>query len=138
MRYRRRDDLPVGPKSFWRDFSAAERFKLTHSLGDYNAVRQIFYWGPLGAVAMMVLSDVAIWKPVQTYPLEMLFGGFQGTGPVYFLFMSAIVLFLIVHVALVILVPKTFVAMVVGKATAHPHAHPGMARPGTAHTGDMT
>ncbi len=89
-----RDYLPVGPKSFWRDFSAAARFKLAHSLGEYNAVQRVFYWGALGAVAMMVLSGIAIWKPVQTYPLEVLFGGFQGARLVHFLFMTAIVLFL--------------------------------------------
>jgi len=118
----RRDYLPVGPKSFWRDFSAAARFKLAHSLGEYNAVQRVFYWGALAAIAMMLLSGVTIWKPVQTYPLELLFGGFQGARLVHFLFMSAIVLFLIVHVTLVALVPKTLVAMVLGKATAIPHA----------------
>jgi len=133
-----RDYLPVGPKSFWRDFAAAARFKLAHSLGKYNAVQRVFYWGALGAIAMMLLSGIAIWKPVQTYPLEVLFGGFQGARLVHFLFMTAIVLFLMVHVALVILVPKTFVAMVLGKATARPHARPATAPTGTAHTEDAT
>ena len=118
----RRDFLPVGPLSFWRDFSAAARFKLDHRLGEYNAVQRVFYWGVLAAVAMMLLSGIAIWKPVQTYPLETLFGGFQGARIVHFLFMAAIALFIVVHVALVILVPKTFVAMTLGRATATPHA----------------
>jgi thiosulfate reductase cytochrome b subunit len=43
---------------------------------------------------------------------------------VHFLFMAAIVAFLVIHVSLVILVPKTFVAMVFGKATAKPHGEP--------------
>lgn len=116
-----RDFLPVGPVSFWRDFTAAARFKLDHRLGQYNAVQRVFYWGVLGAVAMMLLSGIAIWKPVQTYPLETLFGGFQGARIVHFLFMSAIAGFIVVHVALVILVPKTFVAMTLGRATAKPH-----------------
>ncbi len=118
----RRDFLPVGPRAFLRDFLAAATFRLTHRLGEYNAVQRVFYWGALGAVAMMLLSGIAIWKPVQTYPLEVLFGGFQGAHLVHFLFMSAIALFVVVHVALVILVPKTFVAMTLGKATARPHA----------------
>lgn len=132
----RRDYLPVGPKSFWRDFSAAARFKLAHNLGEYNAVQRVFYWGALAAIAMMLLSGVTIWKPVQTYPLEVLFGGFQGARVVHFLFMSAIVLFLIVHVALVMLVPKTLVAMVLGKATATPHAHQGGVQPANPYNGD--
>jgi len=111
-----RDFLPVGPKSFLRDFLAAARFRLEHSLGEYNAVQRVFYWGVLALVALMLLSGIAIWKPVQTYPLEVLFGGFQGARIVHFLGMSLIVAFLMVHVALVILVPRTFVAMVTGHA----------------------
>jgi len=54
---------------------------------------------------------------VQTYPLEALFGGFQGARIVHFLVMTGLVLFLVVHVALVILVPKTLRAMITGSAT---------------------
>jgi thiosulfate reductase cytochrome b subunit len=119
-----RDFFPIGPKLFLRDFIAAATFKLQHRLGEYNVVQRVAYWGALFSVAMMLLSGVAIWKPVQTYPLEVLFGGFQGARLVHFLFMSAIVAFIVIHVALVILVPKTFVAMTLGKATARPHARP--------------
>ncbi len=117
----RRDFLPVGPISFLRDFIAAARFKLVHRLGEYNAVQKVFYWGVLALVALMLISGIAIWKPVQTYPLEVVFGGFQGARLVHFLGMAGIVAFMLVHVALVILVPKTFVAMVLGRATAKPH-----------------
>ncbi|HEY8290446.1 MAG TPA: cytochrome b/b6 domain-containing protein, partial [Acetobacteraceae bacterium] len=89
--------------------------------GEYNVVQRVAYWGALFAVAMMLLSGVAIWKPVQTYPLELLFGGFQGARLVHFLFMAAIVAFIVIHVALVILVPRTFLAMTLGRATARPH-----------------
>ncbi|HVC62797.1 MAG TPA: cytochrome b/b6 domain-containing protein [Acetobacteraceae bacterium] len=118
----RRDFLPVGPKSFLRDFLAAARFRLEHHLGEYNVVQRVFYWGVLGLVALMLLSGIAIWKPVQTYPLVRLFGGFQGARVVHFLGMSAIVAFLLVHVALVILVPRSFIAMVTGRA-AEPVRH---------------
>jgi thiosulfate reductase cytochrome b subunit len=117
----RRDFLPIGPTAFWRDLSAAARFRLAHRLGEYNVVQRVAYWGVLLAVAMMLLSGIAIWKPVQSYPLEAVFGGFQGARLVHFVFMSAIALFIVVHVALVILVPKTFVAMTWGRATARPH-----------------
>jgi thiosulfate reductase cytochrome b subunit len=70
---------------------------------------------------MMLLSGLAIWKPVQFAPLTYLFGGFQGARLVHFLFMSAIALFVVVHVALVILVPKTFVAMTLGRAQGGHH-----------------
>ena len=121
----RRDFLPIGPRLFWRDFVAAATFRLQHRLGEYNVVQRVAYWGALGSVAMMLLSGIAIWKPVQTYPLEVLFGGFQGARIVHLVFMTAIVLFIAIHVALVILVPKTFVAMTLGRATAMPHARKG-------------
>lgn len=114
----RKDFLPIGPRLFWRDFNAALRFRLAHRLGEYNVVQRVAYWGVLAAVAMMLLLGIAIWKPVQTYPLETLFGGFQGARVVHFLFMAAIALFILIHVALVILVPKTFVAMTLGRASA--------------------
>ena len=65
-----RDFLPVGPRSFMRDMVAALRFRLEHRLGEYNAVQKVGYWGALAAVAVMILSGIAIWKPVQSYPLE--------------------------------------------------------------------
>jgi thiosulfate reductase cytochrome b subunit len=123
----RRDFFPVGPKSFLRDFIAAATFKLEHRLGEYNVVQRVAYWVALGSVAMMLLSGLAIWKPVQTYPLEAAFGGFQAARIVHFLFMSVIAGFIAVHVALVILVPKTFVAMTLGRATAAPHKKKGAA-----------
>jgi thiosulfate reductase cytochrome b subunit len=118
----RRDFLPVGPRSIARDMAAALRFRLAHRLGEYNAVQKAAYWGVLAAVAVMILSGIAIWKPVQTYPLELLFGGFQGARVVHFLGMTGIVFFLIVHVALTLLVPRTLLAMMVGRATEPRHS----------------
>ena len=114
----RRDFLPVGPKSFWRDFMAAATFRLEHSLGEYNAVQKAFYWGALLAVFGLIVSGLAIWKPVQTYPLEALLGGFKAARVVHFLLMSAVTGFIAVHVALVALVPKTLIAMVLGRASS--------------------
>ena len=117
-----RDFLPVGPRAIARDMVAALTFRLEHRLGEYNAVQKVAYWGALAAVAVMMVSGIAIWKPVQTYPLELLFGGFQGARLVHFIGMAGILFFLIVHVALTLLVPRTLLAMVVGRATAPRHA----------------
>jgi thiosulfate reductase cytochrome b subunit len=117
----RRDFLPVGPRTVTRDMIAALRFRLEHRLGEYNAVQKAAYWGALAAVAVMILSGTAIWKPVQTHPLELLFGGFQGARMVHFLVMAGIVFFLVVHVGLTLIVPRTLLAMVVGRATELRH-----------------
>ncbi len=113
----RRDLLPVGPRSFLHDFLAAARFRLEHHLGTYNAVQKVFYWGVLFAILMMVVSGLAIWKPVQLGWLTWALGGFAFARIVHFFFMAAIVAFLLVHVTLVALVPKTLVAMLLGRAT---------------------
>lgn len=120
----KRDLLPVGPRLFFHDFIAAATFKLEHRLGEYNAVQKVFYLGVVLAIAMMFLSGLAIWKPVQFQALTWLFGGFQAARWVHFLFMTAIAGFIVVHVALVAIVPKTLVAMVLGRATARPHHAP--------------
>ncbi|MGY2051114.1 cytochrome b/b6 domain-containing protein [Methylobacterium sp. JK268] len=116
----RRDFLPVGPRAFLRDITAALRFRLEHRLGEYNAVQKVFYWGVIAAIVVIITSGIAIWKPVQTYPLEVVFGGFQGARIVHFLAMTAIVGFLAIHLALAALVPSTLVAMITGRSGPGP------------------
>jgi thiosulfate reductase cytochrome b subunit len=120
-RHFQRDFLPVGPLSFLRDFTDAARGKLAHRLGEYNAVQRVFYWGVMAAIVMMVLSGLAIWKPVQFQTLTWACGGYEAARVVHFLGMAAIVGFLVIHVALTILVPKTLVAMVTGEASEAHH-----------------
>ncbi len=117
----RRDFLPLSPRAFFSDLADALALRLDHRLGVYNAVQKAFYWGALFAVLMMVLTGLSIWKPVQLGGLTWLFGGFDTARIVHFFFMCAIVGFLAVHVALVMLVPKTFIAMTLGRATAPTH-----------------
>jgi thiosulfate reductase cytochrome b subunit len=113
--------LPLRPRDVWRDFIAAATFRLPHRLGEYNAVQRFAYWGVLFSILMMFLTGLAIWKPVQLSWLTALFGGYPTARVLHFIFMSAICLFMLVHVALVIIVPQTLIAMVFGRAA---HAHP--------------
>jgi thiosulfate reductase cytochrome b subunit len=116
----RRDFLPVSVGAFWRDFTAALRGRLGHRLGEYNAVQKVFYWGVLAAILVTILSGFSIWKPVQLHWLTRFFGGYEFARVVHFLGMAAIVGFLVVHLALTALVPKTLVAMVLGRASDAP------------------
>lgn len=118
----RRDFTPVSIRAFFRDFFAAARGKLDHRLGQYNAVQKVFYWGVLLAIIVTILSGLSIWKPVQFQELTWLFGGYEFARVVHFLGMAAIVGFLLVHIALTILVPKTLVAMIIGHASSIPHS----------------
>jgi thiosulfate reductase cytochrome b subunit len=114
----RRAFLPVGPAVFWRDVVAAMTFRLPHRIGAYNAVQKALYIGVLAAGVVTVLSGLAIWKPGQLQELTFLFGGFDFARVVHFFGMAAIVAFLIVHVALVVIVPKTLPPMITGRARA--------------------
>jgi thiosulfate reductase cytochrome b subunit len=113
--------FPVSPRAFLRDAVAALTFRLPHQLGVYNAVQKVLYLGVLAAGVVMVLSGLAIWKPGQFQELAWLFGGFDTARLVHFLGMSAIVLFLIVHISLVIIVPKTLPTMITGRASVSTH-----------------
>ena len=112
----RRDIWPAGPREFGRDLSAALRFRLKHERGVYNAVQRLLYAGVLVAVMLIVASGLSIWKPVQFGWLAALFGGYDTARYVHFALMCAIVAFLVIHVALVALVPRTLVGMVTGGA----------------------
>jgi thiosulfate reductase cytochrome b subunit len=93
----------------------ALRFCLAHDdLTNYNAVQKILYLGIMAVGVLIVISGLALWKPVQFSELASLFGSFQTIRLVHFLCMSAIVLFLLVHVTLALLVPKSLVAMLTG------------------------
>ena len=117
----RRDFLPISVGAFTRDFLAALRGRLGHRLGEYNAVQKAFYWGVLAAIVVTILSGLSIWKPVQLQWLTALFGGYNSARVVHFFGMAAIVAFLVVHLALTALVPKTLVAMILGRASETPH-----------------
>ena len=91
-------------------------FKLAHDdLSHYNAVQKVLYSGVILAGIVIVLSGLSIWKPVQFQELTALFGGYDAARYVHFLAMSAIVGFLIVHVVLALIVPKSLRAMITGR-----------------------
>jgi thiosulfate reductase cytochrome b subunit len=112
----RRKLWPIRPREVLADVKAALTFKLAHhDLSTYNAVQKLLYAGVILCGVIIVLSGIAIWKPVQFQELTWLFGGYDAARYVHFITMAAIVGFLIVHIALALIVPKSLKAMVVGK-----------------------
>lgn len=111
----RRMLLPIRFDELIADVRDALRFKLVHEdATHYNAVQKSLYIGVMCAGVLIVISGLALWKPIQLSELVTLFGSFQNVRLVHFLCMAAIFGFLCVHVALALLVPKTIVAMVGG------------------------
>jgi len=78
-------------------------------------VQKTLYVGVLLAGAVIVASGFAIWKPVQLQELAALFGGYEAARRVHFFAMVAIVLFLVVHVVMAFLVPRSLRAMIRGR-----------------------
>ena len=112
----RRKLFPISPREVWRDLLAALRGRLAHDdLTVYNAVQRLLYVGILLTVVVIVLSGLSIWKPVQFQALTAFFGGYNTARYVHFAAMTAIVAFLVVHVTLAILVPKSVRAMIIGR-----------------------
>jgi thiosulfate reductase cytochrome b subunit len=110
----RRSFWPIRPREVLREFLLALQFKLGHDGGVYNAVQRLFYVGVIGAMIVVFLSGLAIWKPVQFQTLAALMGGYEGARIVHFVAMTAIVGFLIVHLSLVAIVPSTLWPMIWG------------------------
>jgi thiosulfate reductase cytochrome b subunit len=112
----RRKLLPIRPREVARDLAAAFRGRLSHDdLSRYNAVQKLLYAAILVVGVLIVLSGLAIWKPVQLWELTVLFGGYEGARLVHFFAMAAIVLFLVLHIVMALLVPKSLRAMIRGR-----------------------
>ena len=108
--------FPIRGREILADVAAALRGKLAHDdLAVYNAVQKLLYLGVIVAGVVIVLSGLSIWKPVQLQWLTALFGGYDAARYVHFFAMSAIVLFLVVHVVVALLVPKSLRAMIIGR-----------------------
>ena len=80
----------------------------------YYAVQKLLYIIVILAGIAQVITGLAIWKPVQFSGLVALLGGFQTARILHFTGMAVIVGFLLVHLALALLVPKTLWAMLSG------------------------
>jgi thiosulfate reductase cytochrome b subunit len=108
--------LPITPAGVLADTRAALSGKLSHDdLSKYNYVQKLLYVGIIVVGVVIVLSGLSIWKPVQLQYLTALFGAYDVARYVHFFCMAAIVAFLVVHVALALLVPKSLRAMIIGR-----------------------
>ena len=112
----RRKLVPIRPGDVLSDARAALTGKLNHDdLSVYNAVQKLLYLGVILAGIVIVLSGLSIWKPVQLQELTAVFGGYDAARYVHFFAMATIVGFLIVHVVMALLVPKSLRAMITGR-----------------------
>ena len=112
----RRKLIPIRPREVLTDAKAALTGTLAHeNLAVYNAVQKLLYLGIILIGGIIVLSGLAIWKPVQLQELTAAFGGYDTARYVHFFAMAAIVGFLVIHVIMSVVVPTSLRAMITGR-----------------------
>ncbi|EPC0969884.1 cytochrome b/b6 domain-containing protein [Enterobacter asburiae] len=108
--------FPLSWRQLKDDLFQALRGKLQHAdLRHYNMVQKIAYLFILLDGIVLVLSGLVLWKSVQFPFLRTLFGGYDCARYVHFFAMSALALFIVIHLLMVLLVPRTLLAMLRGR-----------------------
>jgi thiosulfate reductase cytochrome b subunit len=108
--------LPITVRGIVSDVSNALRGKLAHDdLTVYNTAQRAAYVAIILAAIVIIVSGLAIWKPVQLQWLTGLMGGYEGARLVHFIAMATVVFIVAVHIVMVILVPRTFPSMITGR-----------------------
>lgn len=108
--------LPLSPRAVLQDLGAALRGRLGHEdPARYNAVQKLAYLFVIVDVAVLICSGLVLWKSVQFPHLRELMGGYEGARRVHFFAMAALVGFFAVHLLMVVLVPRTLLAMLRGR-----------------------
>jgi len=112
----RRQFFPIAPREVLREMAAALKGKLSHAdLRHYNSVQRLAYVFVMVDSILLVLSGMVLWKSVQFPHLRELLGGYEGARRIHFFAMAAMCAFIIVHVVMVALVPRTLIAMLRGR-----------------------
>jgi thiosulfate reductase cytochrome b subunit len=111
----RRKLFPISVRDVLATVADALRFRLGHDdLTHYNGVQKVLYLGVMMVGILIVITGLCLWKPVQFSELANLFGSFQTIRLIHFLCMSVIVAFILVHVTLALLVPRSLLTMLTG------------------------
>ena len=112
----RRKLWPISPSAVVADVLAAFRGRLSHAdLSVYNSAQRAAYAALILTITLLVASGLAVWKPVQLQGLAALMGGYEGARLVHFVAMSLTVAIVLVHVGMVVLVPRTLAMMITGR-----------------------
>lgn len=112
----RRKFFPLGPRTLLADIKAALHGKLAHAdLRHYNQVQKFAYLFAIVDTCVLVASGLVLWKSVQFGLLRELLGGYESARLIHFFAMALLISFVAVHVAMVVLVPRTLRAMITGR-----------------------
>ncbi|WP_443748430.1 cytochrome b/b6 domain-containing protein [Asticcacaulis solisilvae] len=111
-----RQFLPLSASAIWTDFKSFLSGHLSHSdIRRYNAVQKVAYLFAMADIVVLVLSGLVLFKSVQLPWLRELLGGYEFARRIHFWAMACMVGFIVVHVVMAVLVPRTIRAMVWGR-----------------------
>lgn len=105
--------FPLSPRQVLREVVDALRGRLSHDdLRRYNSVQRAAYLFVIVDTVLLVLSGLVLWKSVQLSVLRDLLGGYEIARRVHFLAMAGLVAFVVLHVVMVALVPRSLLTMI--------------------------
>jgi thiosulfate reductase cytochrome b subunit len=108
--------FPVSPRALLADLRAALKGRLAHADPlHYNMVQRLAYLFVVLDSVLLVVSGLVLWKSVQFPLLRELMLGYEGARRVHFFAMAALAAFVLVHLVMVALVPRTLLYMVRGR-----------------------
>jgi thiosulfate reductase cytochrome b subunit len=107
--------FPLSPRAILHDLGEALKGRLSHAdPSHYNAVQKFAYLFVMLDIAVLIVSGLAIWKSVQFPLLRELMGGYDRARVVHFCAMSLLAGFIVVHLTMVALVPRSLLTMIRG------------------------
>jgi thiosulfate reductase cytochrome b subunit len=108
--------FPLSVRAILHDLGEALKGHLSHAdPSRYNAVQKFAYLFVMLDIALLIVSGLAIWKSVQFPLLRELMGGYDRARVVHFCAMALLAGFIVVHLAMVALVPRSLLTMIRGR-----------------------
>lgn len=108
--------FPLSPRGFVADLKAAFHGRLSHAdPRRYNTVQRAAYLFVILDLVLLVVSGLVLWKSVQFPLLRELMGGYEAARYVHFFTMAALVAFVVIHVVMALLVPRSLWRMIRGR-----------------------
>jgi thiosulfate reductase cytochrome b subunit len=114
-----RDLIRFSPMPAYRDLRLEFRTLLLHGTGEYNIVQRVLYICAIWIVIALVVSGIAMWKPVQFQALTAFLGGYEQARRLHFFAMVGVVAFFVIHVGVAFAVKGTMQSMFTGRLAKH-------------------
>ncbi|WP_240629166.1 cytochrome b/b6 domain-containing protein [Pantoea rodasii] len=108
--------LPLSMAQLGKDGLSALKGHLSHhDLRQYNMVQKFAYMLVVADGMLLAISGLVLWKSVQFAFLRELLGGYDAARYLHFFAMSFLCAFVVIHLIMVALVPKTLLLMTRGR-----------------------